>query len=129
MHDEGDARPWPTATGAARPPTVLVCETSAGAFVLHGMPDGPMAYVEPDDAADLGLALDAAFTASPRAAGVEAFHPADWFEARPGDRPIDRWEADVPASGRPPGTALDVGGVGGRVGRHRESDAAEPPPS
>lgn len=42
-------------------PAVLVTKLDTGALVIEGRPDGPRAYLDPDDAAPLKQELAAAF--------------------------------------------------------------------
>lgn len=48
-------------SGRTMPPTILVTQLDTGALVIQGRPDGPHAYLHPDDAVPLKRELAAAF--------------------------------------------------------------------
>ena len=62
VHGDGvDKAQCRVVPGTAMPPTVLVTELDTGALVIQGRPDGPRAYLHPDDAVRLKQELAAAF--------------------------------------------------------------------
>ncbi|MGH3669105.1 MAG: hypothetical protein ACRDSH_00495 [Pseudonocardiaceae bacterium] len=62
VHREGVGRPQHgVLSGKTMSPTVLVTELDTGALVIQGRPDGPRAYLHPDDAVPLKQELAAAF--------------------------------------------------------------------